>query len=382
MGSPYVLVDRLDTPDQVTNGGFEQGLRDWRLWVNAGDGAAAHIEIAEGQGVSGTNAAHIVVTQPNYWWDVKLQQTGKSTIQDQPYTVSFAARSSVTQTFRVRIAQVEYPGADYGFNVFATVTPQWQRFVLWGAPTVTADGGEIEFHLGETAGELWLDDIRFQQGALGVWAREFTNGLVVANATPERQAIPLPATFCKLHGNQAPLYQARLDDDQADLSTGWENRPAAVDQFGWTVHAAAKNSATTAVYSPSLPYAGAYEVLAWVAPQSGQNPHAQVEIEHAGGASTVYLDQTTGDAGWRSLGTYTFDKGTSGSAMLRAAGAGTTIADVFKWVSVARYNDGEPVSRIELEPYDAMILLKTCTADTRELFLPMIVSIRDGGVDR
>ena len=37
--------------------------------------------------------------------------------------------------------------------------------------TVTASDGELDLLLGDAEGRLWLDDIQFQAGSLGVWAR-------------------------------------------------------------------------------------------------------------------------------------------------------------------------------------------------------------------
>lgn len=44
-GEPRLLVNRLETPDQVMNGGFEDGLAGWWLWVNEKAGAAARIDV-------------------------------------------------------------------------------------------------------------------------------------------------------------------------------------------------------------------------------------------------------------------------------------------------------------------------------------------------
>lgn len=360
-GEPRLLVNRLETPDQVMNGGFEDGLAGWWPWVNEEAGAAATIDVEPTSGISGTAAVHVSVANPAEPWDVQLQQFEKTTVAGTSYTLSFWARSEVTRTLSARIAQHAPPGTDYGFSVHTTVTPQWQHFHLTDVPSVTANDGEIELHLGVDAGELWLDDIQFQAGAIGVWARPFQKGLAVINTTKSMQSVPLPGIFCKLKGNQAPLFQVRVDDEEAAASAGWDTLDATVDQFGKIVWVASGGTGVTMTYSPALAHQGTYEVLTWVAPNAAQSSAVSVTIRHAQGEAAVLLDEATGDIGWRSLGKYTFDIGRTGSATLAATGSGSVVADAFKWVSTARYNDGSQVSWLTLEPQDGMILLSSCT---------------------
>ena len=61
-GDPYLVIDELDTPDQILNGDFEDGLNDWSFWANTGAGAAATVDVDPQGGVSGSAAAHFAVT--------------------------------------------------------------------------------------------------------------------------------------------------------------------------------------------------------------------------------------------------------------------------------------------------------------------------------
>jgi len=370
-GAPMLLVDTLDTPDQVTNGGFEDGLNSWSWWVDSGAGAAATIDVDPTGGVSGTAAAHIVVTSAGGPWDVRFLQFDKATVASQSYTLSFWARSDVTCTVRASIIKQTSPWTDYGFNVQALVTPQWQHFHLWDESSVTADDGRLTFWWGDVVGELWLDDVQFQAGALGVWARPFSTGLAVVNTTREVQTLPLPDVYCKLNGSQAPLFQVRVDDDEAQASAGWSEQGANYSQFGATVQVTAAGTSATVTYAPSLAYSGTYEVLAWVAPITTQSSAVSVTVRHAQGETVALLDETAGDVGWHSLGTYTFDAGEGGSAVLAATGDGIVVADAFKWVSTARYNDGRVVSQITLQPLDGIVLLSSCYAPDWRIHLPL-----------
>jgi hypothetical protein len=359
-GAPRLLVDRLRTPDQVTNGDFGNGLAGWDWWVNGDASAAATIEVEPQGGMDGTAAVHVHVTHPAEAWDVQLQQAGKTIVAGAGYTLSFWARSDVTRTLTAKIAQHPYPGVSYGFNVHTVVTPQWRHYHLWDAPTVTANDGEIKLNVGGDAGDLWLDGIQFQAGAIGVWARPFQNGLAVINTTTDTQTVALPGSYCRLQGDQAPLFQVRVDDDEASASAGWREFPATASQFGRTVKEADGGTGASATYAPALAYAGAYEVLAWVVPGAGRSQAVSVTLSYEGGAEIEVLNETAGEIGWHSLGVYTFAAGTTGSATLTATGAGAVVADAIKWVSVARYNDGSRVDQVTLQPQDGIVLLSSC----------------------
>jgi hypothetical protein len=167
-----------------------------------------------------------------------------------------------------------------------------------------------------------------------------------------------------------------LDDDEAQASAGWTEQAADRRQFGATVHLAPGGSKATVTYSPVLAYGGTYEVLAWVAPNASQSKSVSVSISTANGESVVLLDETVGEVGWHSLGTYTLNAGNGGRAVLAATGSGTVVADTFKWVSTTRYNDGSEVSQIVLQPKDGIILLSSCNQLYRRSYLPLMQCTR------
>jgi len=96
----------------------------------------------------------------------------------------------------------------------------------------------------------------------------------------------------------------------------------------------------------------------------------KIVIRHTTGEATLTLDETQGAIGWHDLGTYRFNAGNTGRAVLSATGDGLVVADAFKWVSTARYNDDRLVSKIDLQPQDAIILLKT--EEIHASYLPLI----------
>ena len=97
-----------------------------------------------------------------------------------------------------------------------------------------------------------------------------------------------------------------------------------------------------------------------------------VTVRHARGEAVVLLDQTAGEVGWHSLGAYDLDAGEREGAVLAATGDGTVVADAFKWVSLARYNDGGQVNQITLQPQDGIVLLSECYQPDWRVYLPLV----------
>jgi hypothetical protein len=70
-------------------------------------------------------------------------------------------------------------------------------------------------------------------------------------------------------------------------------------------------------YAPNLPSAGSWEVLVRYASGSNRPTAVPHDILHTGGNTTVNVNQTINGARWVSLGTYSFNAGSSGSVTIR-----------------------------------------------------------------
>ncbi len=368
-GAPSLLDGVLQSPDQVINGNFDNGLNDWIGWVDSNSGAAARFKVSQTGGLGGSPAAQIVISSTNGVDNVELRQLNKSTVAQHQYTVSFWGRSSqALHPVDVQLIVDPAPWINTGFHVNATLTPQWQLFRLTAQALRTRSDLRLVFQLGSETGKVWLDGIQFQEGTAGAWARSFENGLVVINPGSIAQTVSLPRYYRKLNGGQAPLVQARLDDNDLIVNGNWKKSPASFAQFGSTVYTTTgPDPLATVVYQPNLLYGGTNQVLAWVVPATTQSSSVDITINHADGETTVTLDEAQGTIGWHDLGTYRFNAGNTGRAVLSATGNGLVVADAFKWISTARYNDGQAVKQIDLQPHDAIILLKA-----NETFLPLL----------
>jgi hypothetical protein len=190
-----------------------------------------------------------------------------------------------------------------------------------------------------------------------VWVRKFEHGIAIVNPTETVRSLELDAQYCRLNGTQAPLSTVRVDDNEIEFTDGWKQLTASYDQFGNTVRTISSVKNATLTYRPNLLYSGQYEVLVWVAPGANQVDKVDYDVIYTGGDVTVTVDQTTGEPGWRSLGIYSFEKGKDQKVKIHSSSAGTVIADAIKWVSIARFNDGSQISKLEIQPFDGIILV-------------------------
>ena len=53
-------------------------------------------------------------------------------------------------------------------------------------------GSDVD--VGGEAGDVWIDDAHFQQGATSLWRRDFQNGIVLVNPASQTLSAPLGAT--------------------------------------------------------------------------------------------------------------------------------------------------------------------------------------------
>ncbi len=92
--------------------------------------------------------------------------------------------------------------------------------------------------------------------------------------------------------------------------------------------------ANWAKWTPNLPVAGQYEVLAYIPSGAQYDAYVPYVIKHAGGVDTVWVDQGNYDGQWASLGIYNFNAGSSDYVILLDSStiSGDRIAfDAIKW---------------------------------------------------
>jgi uncharacterized lipoprotein YddW (UPF0748 family) len=104
--------------------------------------------------------------------------------------------------------------------------------------------------------------------------------------------------------------------------------PSYYGQWGDTyAYTSTDNSARTVEWRPDITQPGTYEIAVWYRSTGTSRPSdAEFTIYHAGGQQTVSVDQQIDGSTWVSLGSYSFNAGTTGYVtMTNQAEAGKTI---------------------------------------------------------
>jgi len=326
----WQLSNILDGADYLT---WDEVIAEYRTWtVNA-------------------NSRQMTIIQSSPTQSFASKYPGSDLDKIPPEIMAEAQASYQRMRFGLTSALMGDGYYSFDFGPMIHGFPWW--YDEYGAP-VGSQGLTLPPHgyLGQPIGApLLLDDNS------GVWARAFDYGLAVINTTKNVKSVKLPNTYCKIKGDQAPLFETIVDADQAKSVGGWKKHDAGLDQFGKSVLVANANSSSTVTYTPSLAYSGTYEVFAWVSPTDNQSTSMLVSIHHANGNTDVQLDEKSGKLGWRSLGVFLFNDDSSGSIELHSNGQGISVADAIKLATTVRYNDGSKVDQITLQPQDGIVLV-------------------------
>ena len=112
------------------------------------------------------------------------------------YSASFWARASAPRTLPVAIRLSA--GSDAGRQEIR-LDPQWRRYQVSMRATA-AGAGTVSFYLAGAPGDVWLDDVHFQEGVSSVWRRDFQNGIVLVNPATVDLTVDLGRTFRRIAG--------------------------------------------------------------------------------------------------------------------------------------------------------------------------------------
>jgi hypothetical protein len=91
----------------------------------------------------------------------------------------------------------------------------------WKAHTITfqakAGDNRLKFYVGRESTELWLDEVYLFKGNADVFRRDFQNGTVFVNATPQAQTITTNGNFRRIKGTQDPVNDGSAVGAQLNL---------------------------------------------------------------------------------------------------------------------------------------------------------------------
>ena len=196
LGKPTGLRQRLysDTefaPNKslISNGTFDSNINGWsgkRLTVSRRTGGS---NVKDGSG-----ALHATQHSPYQrdFWETQIKSPPVTVTRNTQYTLVFSAKSSIIREISVGVG---------GHGERFMLGPQWQRFVV---PFTAKNNSTapINFNVGRENSEIWLDSVHVFEGNANVFRRDFDNGIVVVNATPNSRTINLNGTFERINGTQ------------------------------------------------------------------------------------------------------------------------------------------------------------------------------------
>lgn len=193
----YQMIWAGTSPDACSNPDFETSVSNgWSFGQFAP--AAATITRDASTAAVGQASAHVSITAASTVdWHVNLTSAG--TLPVTPgvsYSVTFWAKASPPRTLPV-VATKQGGGNVASRNVALTDT--WQQFQIVLQPTA-ATNAALEFFMGTQAGDVWFDDVHFQQGATNLYRRDFANGIVLVNPSDTPLQVPLTGSWKRIRG--------------------------------------------------------------------------------------------------------------------------------------------------------------------------------------
>lgn len=186
-------------PDAVSNPGFESDVTSGWSFVTA-----LGSSLARDPATSAVGAASARVTVPVADavspWNTSLISTGSiSLVAGNSCSATFWARASAPRTLRVAAGRV-VGGGEYTSRTI-DLTTAWQRYQVVLTPSLSGVA-TLQFHLAAASGEVWLDDVHFQNGVNSIYRRDFQNGIVLVNPSTVPQTVVLERPFRRLLGTR------------------------------------------------------------------------------------------------------------------------------------------------------------------------------------
>ncbi len=137
----------------------------------------------------------------------------------------------------------------------------------------------------------------------------------------------------QVHSANGEEPSAIVVDNLSGTFTGtWGTSTSVGGYFGTNYQAqAAGAGANSFTWTPAIPNTGSYKVYARWTQHPNRSTHAVYTVNHAGGATTVTVNQEANGGTWQLLGTFTLNAGSGNTVVLVDQGDGFVIADAIKF---------------------------------------------------
>ena len=375
LGYPLGPAQRVVFPNGtgtnlIVNPGFEAPIvAPWLL--NASSGATARLFRETTGAPAGNACARVDITATTGTdWHVEFAQYSRSLIRGVVYDFAFLARSSAPRFITVDAQKASPDWRNYGLSQRVWIGTNWQTFTVPFTATETVTDARLQFFLGETTGTVWLDGVTVTPHPPDVFRRDFTQGVVLLNGTGESREVTVGSGFRRFSGPQAPLFEWILDDQPTNFTTTGTWARAAYDSGEWKASGPfyhswggslrERTSADgEARWSLALAAEDIYTISAWwpASPAASNWTHTATYEVVAGGLVVVStnLDQAVGGDQWHLLATVRLSP-TNNPYVRLTAPPGACVADALHLRSASRFNHGQPVTTVRLQPLDGILL--------------------------
>jgi hypothetical protein len=376
-----ITVGQTAGGELMQNGGFESVLTGtWTLWCDAASGFAALAERDMRTTHSGTAAARITITGAGRKSGIEFTQPNRSVEQGKSYNLTFWARADHAMGIAVISSKGSPNWDNYGLSQDVQLTTQWQSVTLCFQASRTVQDARIQFLFGGDTGQVWIDDVSLKERPDAVFRRDFQYGMVLLNGTKQRQTVSIEDGFAHLKGDQAPKYQYILDDganagfqttgqwQEIDLGTKeWNAIPPCYHAWNNRCHELTDGRGE-ATWDLDLRGPGLYTVQAWwaAAPDAKDWTKQAVYEVVSGGTALVSTTLNQSEAGdqWHTIVSgLNLDPRDKPCVRVQNSGGGLLVADALHVFSAERYNDGQAVRQVTLEPMDGIVLRRIETDD-------------------
>ncbi|MEO6462429.1 MAG: FlgD immunoglobulin-like domain containing protein [Candidatus Eisenbacteria bacterium] len=183
-----------DVPDATAeNPDFENSVTTgWTMVTTVGSTVERDTTTA-GHGIASARI-HVPLASDNLY-TTKFTSNGSVFYIAETYSATFWAKTSVPRT--IYVASVKPDGSPWWMKVIAIGTT-WRQY------QVTFEGqlGEarLQFYVGGTIGDVWLDDVHFQLGEATVYRRDFDYGTVLVNPSLEVYDVAMEKKYRRING--------------------------------------------------------------------------------------------------------------------------------------------------------------------------------------
>jgi hypothetical protein len=375
-----IAVSQAADRELMRNGGFEDELAGtWSLWCDAKNGCAATVERDMRGQHDGTAAAHIVITGAGRHGGIEFTQSKRSLEQGKSYNLCFWTRASHPMELTAVSSKGSPNWDNYGLSQPVPLTTQWQPVTLTFEATRTVQDARIQFLFGGETGQVWIDEVSLKERGDEVFRRDFQHGIALLNGTRRRQTVDVGDGYLHLKGEQAPKYQYILDDgeDEGFQTTGqWQEIELGTKEWhaippyyhAWNNRCHQRIAGTgEAMWDLDLRGTGRYTIQAWwaAAPEAtGWTKQAVYEVVAAGKVvAGMTLDQGQAGDQWHTIAAgLTLNPQDRPYVRVKSSDGGVLVADALHVFSAERYNDGEAVQKVTLEPMDGTVLRRSATS--------------------